>query len=37
MVLKLLNTAQKDLLTLAAGMTEGDDADAIWQRITEYL
>lgn len=36
-VLKLLNTAQKDLLTLAAGMTEGDDAVAIWQQIAEYL
>lgn len=34
-VLKLLNTAQKDLLALAAGTTE--DGKEVWVRIKEYL
>jgi hypothetical protein len=35
MVLKLLNTAQKDLLVLATGTTE--DGKEVWVRIAEYL
>lgn len=35
MVLKLLNTAQKDLLVLATGTTE--DGKELWVRIAEYL
>jgi plasmid stabilization system protein ParE len=34
-VLKLLNTAQKDLLNLATGTT--DDGKEVWVRIAEYL
>lgn len=34
-VLKLLNTAQKDLLALATGTVE--DGNEAWQRIKEYL
>jgi hypothetical protein len=35
MVLKLLNTAQKDLLVLATGTTE--EGKEAWVRIAEYL
>lgn len=34
-VLKLLNTAQKDLPALATGTTE--DGKEVWGRIKEYL